>query len=53
MSVPPKWLQEAADDALRDLPPEVLARIYQLERENKTLKEMNARLQERVMLNGV
>lgn len=53
MSAPPKWLQEAADDALRALPPEALAYINQLQRENKTLKEMNARLQERVTLNGV
>lgn len=34
-------------------PPEALAYINQLQRENKTLKEMNARLQERVTLNGV
>lgn len=53
MSVPPDWLQAAADDALRQLPPEVLARLHELERENKTLKEMNARLQERITLAGV
>lgn len=53
MSLHPKWPQDTADNTLRYLPPEVLARIYRLERENKTLKEINARLQERITLNGV
>lgn len=53
MSIHSKWPQDTADNTLRALPPEVLARIHQLERENKTLKEMNARLQERITLNGV
>lgn len=53
MSVHPKWLQDADDEDLRDLPPEVLARINEYALKNITLNDINACLQEQDTMNGV